>query len=223
MSTCILCSHLFSYQLKWLNLHRIGYQGESCCQHSWNLVFMHNRVITGCQWVPCAPICREDVSYKSLPTSAQAANGCLVLPLAERMWVTSHYPQVPKHLIGPAHNLIFTLLQCYQLVCPCNTHWPTNPGNVGDWSWFITKHALCTSSNQLCQVTSDSCWGYLIQSCGLIIWGNPAALTSYLVHNRLAMWWCSSGWQSILVAPHMLCVILWLGGEPIFGSCFKFF
>jgi len=133
MSTCILCSHLWSYQLKWLNLHRIGYQGESCCQHSWNLVFMHNWVITGCQWVPHAP-------------------------LAERMWVTRNYPLVPKYLIGPAHNLIFTLLQCYQLVCPCNIHRPTNPGNVGDWCWFITKLALCISSNQLCQVTSDSSW-----------------------------------------------------------------
>jgi len=133
MSTCIFYSHLLSQQLKWLNLHRIGYQGESCCQHSWNLVFMHNWVITGCQWVPCAPVGWEDVSYKPLRT-------------------------VPKYLIGPAYNLNFMLLQCYQLVCPSTTHRSTNPGNVGDWCWFITNCALCTSSNQLCQVTSDSSW-----------------------------------------------------------------
>jgi hypothetical protein len=81
-----------------------------------------------------------------------------MLPLAKRMWVTRNYPLVPKYLIGPAHNLIFTLLQCCQLVCPYNIHRPTNPGNVGDWCWFITKRVLCTSSNQLCQVTSDSSW-----------------------------------------------------------------
>ncbi len=34
-------------------------------------------------------------------------------------------PWVPEHAIGPPHNLVSTLLQCWQLVC--NLHWPTKP------------------------------------------------------------------------------------------------
>jgi hypothetical protein len=85
----------------------------------------------------------------------------------------------------------------------------------------VLIHNQSCALHQQQSVLSGNQWqqlGYLIQSCGSIIWGNPAALTSYLVHNRLAMWWCSSGWQFNLVAPHMLCVILWLRGEPIYGS-----
>ncbi len=43
---------------------------------------------------------------------------------------------VPEHLIGPPHNLVSTLLQCWQLVC--NLHWPTNHRNPCNWHQFIT-------------------------------------------------------------------------------------
>ncbi len=45
-------------------------------------------------------------------------------------------PWVPEHLIGPPHNLVSTLFQCWQLVC--NLHWPTNHRNPCNWHQFIT-------------------------------------------------------------------------------------